>query len=245
MSEAPLFMTRAEFDQPSLLRFAARSGIPLRFVDSGYMIHALLRALFGDTAPAPFVATPARSDRLVLLAYGAADHRELAERAQAAADPLALAVLDRNSLCSKPMPADWRAGGRWRFEARVCPVARLSGPAAGETPREVDTFLQCCWRAGPHTKVDREGVYREWLAAELNRGGAARLLDARMVRFRRERLFRRDRSAAASRFTRCERPNVTMRGTLEVAEPQAFAALLRRGLGRHRAFGFGMLLLRP
>jgi CRISPR system Cascade subunit CasE len=30
-----------------------------------------------------------------------------------------------------------------------------------------------------------------------------------------------------------------------VADPAAFAQLLARGVGRHRAFGLGMLLLRP
>jgi len=30
-----------------------------------------------------------------------------------------------------------------------------------------------------------------------------------------------------------------------VQDPQAFAALLARGLGRHRSFGYGCLLLAP
>jgi CRISPR system Cascade subunit CasE len=36
-----------------------------------------------------------------------------------------------------------------------------------------------------------------------------------------------------------------LRGELTVADPDAFSALLARGVGRHRAFGYGMLLLRP
>ncbi len=246
MSDGQQFcMVRAEFDEASLFRFAAHFGMPLGFVDTGYMVHGVLRALFGDAAPAPFGVTAARSRRLVMLGYGPADHRELAERARAAADPLALAVLDLASLCSKPMPVEWRAGALWRFEASICPVVRISGRSTGEASREVDAFLHRCWREGPQVKVDRATVYRDWLGNELNRDGAARVVDARMVRFRRERLFRRDRSGAVSRSARCERPSVTMAGTLEVTAPQAFAALLRRGLGRHRAFGFGMLLLRP
>ncbi|MEE8524028.1 MAG: type I-E CRISPR-associated protein Cas6/Cse3/CasE [Thermoanaerobaculia bacterium] len=42
-----------------------------------------------------------------------------------------------------------------------------------------------------------------------------------------------------------ERPDALLTGTLEVTDPDAFATLLARGVGRHRAFGFGMLLLRP
>jgi len=33
-------------------------------------------------------------------------------------------------------------------------------------------------------------------------------------------------------------------GTLSVRDPEAFAAALAAGVGRHKAFGFGMLLLR-
>ena len=34
-------------------------------------------------------------------------------------------------------------------------------------------------------------------------------------------------------------------GALTVTDPDAFAALLARGVGRHRAYGYGMILLRP
>ena len=42
-----------------------------------------------------------------------------------------------------------------------------------------------------------------------------------------------------------ERPDALFTGEITVADPEAFCRLLARGVGRHRAFGFGMLLLRP
>ena len=39
--------------------------------------------------------------------------------------------------------------------------------------------------------------------------------------------------------------SAVLAGTLTVRDPQAFATLLARGVGRHRAFGYGMLLLSP
>ena len=36
-----------------------------------------------------------------------------------------------------------------------------------------------------------------------------------------------------------------MTGELEVGDSERFLHLLARGVGRHRTFGFGMLLLRP
>ena len=40
-----------------------------------------------------------------------------------------------------------------------------------------------------------------------------------------------------------EGPDAVMAGTLTVADPVAFAGTLGRGIGRHAAFGYGMLLL--
>jgi CRISPR system Cascade subunit CasE len=244
MSDAQLFMVRAEFDQPALIRFAAHSSLPLRLLDDGYVLHAATRALFGDAAPRPFVVRPANGRRLTVLGYAGRDHRALVELARATADPLAVSAVDLDSLCSKAMPSSWRAGAVYGFEARVCPVVRISGRAAGGRPRETDAFIHQCLRVGAGIAVDRQEVYREWLAGELGRGAAARMRRAKLVRFQRKRLSRRDRSNGRAGLHRCERPDATLEGVLEVASAAAFDALLRRGLGRHRAFGFGMLLLR-
>ena len=134
MSDVQTFMLRAHFDQPSLMRLAINTGLPPRITDGGYMLHAVLRALFGDAAPRPFVARDDRARRLTLLGYAAADHRELADRARALADPLAVSAIDLESICSKPMPTAWRSGAVYRFEARVCPVVRISGPAMAKSP---------------------------------------------------------------------------------------------------------------
>lgn len=242
MSERELFMLRAEIDQLSIMRFARHSGLPLQRVDGGYIVHALLRALFDSAAPRPFLL---RDDhrRLVLFAYCHTDHRQLAERARALADPLALAALNLESLCSKSMPTEWRAGATYHFETRICPIVRTNLRLADKSSREADAFLQRCWREGKDVSVDREEVYRDWLERELARSGAARLVETRIMRFQRIRLFRRDHGNDGRRATRCERPDATMGGVLKVTDPVGFTALLRRGLGRHRAFGFGMLLL--
>jgi CRISPR system Cascade subunit CasE len=134
------------------------------------------------------------------------------------------------------------------FEARICPVSRLSASSVrsasyGRRAGETDCFLSACLAAGTAVRVDREQVYVRWLARELARGGAAKMLSLRMLAFRRTRLLRRNHGTGRKTVF-CERPDALIAGTLEVADPSAFAALLRRGIGRHRAFGFGMLLLK-
>jgi CRISPR system Cascade subunit CasE len=40
-------------------------------------------------------------------------------------------------------------------------------------------------------------------------------------------------------------PDAVFKGEIQVTDGEAFARLVTRGVGRHRAFGFGMLLLKP
>jgi CRISPR system Cascade subunit CasE len=40
-------------------------------------------------------------------------------------------------------------------------------------------------------------------------------------------------------------PDALLVGQLRVIDPDAFADLIARGVGRHRSFGFGLLMLRP
>ena len=84
----------------------------------------------------------------------------------------------------------------------------------------------------------RENVYVEWLSARFARGGA-RLEEARLRSFQRVRVVRKLRKHAP------EGPDAVMQGTLEVTDPEEFAKLVADGVGRHRAYGYGMLLLRP
>ena len=40
-------------------------------------------------------------------------------------------------------------------------------------------------------------------------------------------------------------PDATLNGTLRINDPNEFRTKLRTGIGRHKAYGYGMLLLRP
>ena len=97
----------------------------------------------------------------------------------------------------------------------------------------------------------RGEVYGDWLRRQFS--DAAELEHATLEAFRLTRTFRRDRSrdlrlippSSTKMKGAAGHPDATFTGTLTVRDADAFAALLARGVGRHRAFGFGMLLLRP
>ncbi len=222
-------------------RFLRGQRLPPHPVDDGYGVHCLLGRLFGEHAPKPFSVERQGRGSLRVLGYADRPAEELKTHAERFADPEAWEAVDWHGLASKPMPVTWPRGAVFGFETRVCPVVR--GPRHGPCRKgaEVDVFLARAW-AAPEAPVEREAVYRDWLADALARSGGARLGHARMISFRRVRLVRRNRARKASAV---ERPDVRFRGTLAVADPERFQTLLRRGVGRHRSFGFGMLLLRP
>lgn len=164
----------------------------------------------------------------------------------------------------KPLPGHPSAADRGRhrarerdvYLARVDMVARKSvGSGAGEVAATGTPVVGM--PPGCGAVPSRAEVYLDWLAdrlagagaalvrAQAGAAGSAGAWDARVEAFRLTRLMSRDRSGGRSRTIAAEGPDVTVSGMLAVTDTDAFAAGLTRGVGRYRAFGFGMLLLSP
>ena len=212
--------------------------------DEGRALHHLLSESFGKGVLQPFrlLAAPGQ-DHGNLYAYSCADRAELIETLEACALPEVLAILDPAKLETKPMPADWRTDRRLGFETRVRPVRRLIKPC-GKFQRgaEVDAFLVQGHRQFPdgppeaeEEQLRRQDAYQGWLAERLD--GAADIKNVRLERFLRHRAARNGRAL--------EGPDATMQGDLVIRDPVKFAEKLGKGVGRHTAYGFGMLLIRP
>ena len=248
----PLYLVRLSVDARKLYAFARRSRVAGHELDEGYAVHALLAALFDHgaaeeehVAPKPFRISESAPSTLDVLGYADIDHRALAERARTFAHPTAWTVCDIDSMASRPMPRAFAQGQRLGFTTRACPIRRIArcGPMTRDRA-EVDAFLAKAWEVGPDVPLDRNDVYCDWLRAELAKEGAADVLSASVTNYRLSRLHRRTHGDER-RGHRSERPDVTFEGTLRVLDSAAFGTRLARGVGRHRAFGFGMLLLKP
>lgn len=232
MAEA-MHMVQLRFDPRAFVRLAARAG------DVGYGAHQVLLALFGSRAPQPFRLLRDR-DRTTILGYAAEPLEALQAYAACAAEPAHLSAVRWADSASKPMPTNWQIGMRFQYEVQVCPIKRTRTPK----PREVDVWLDHARSLDKDVPApSRQDIYTGWLNAQIARQGGAEIESVRMTRFERVRLARKHH-AKGSR-ARMERPLAVLVGTLRVSDPVAFMALLRRGIGRHRAFGFGMLMLRP
>ncbi len=238
-----LQMTRAQIDARAFRRWMGER----RLQDPDHAMHCLLTECFGEFAPKPFrLILPRDGSNGVLYGYGRSEADALREMAAVCADPLQSRVIPADALDSKPMPTSWRTDQRLGFEIRIRPVVRRSRNSSIRPEKECDAFL---WEAlklpeGEMERIgrSRERVYADWLSGQMKSRGGASLEDlerVKLVSFQRTRAYRKQRA----RYS--EGPDAVMRGELTITDSDAFAALLAGGIGRHRAYGFGMLLLRP
>lgn len=246
MTENALHLVKVPVRADGLPEIAKRRGIRLRDLDDGYLLHCLLTEVWQHTAPSPFVIR-GTGRTMDVWGYSRSDAPALIEHARAFADPSTLKALGGgDAIASRPMPV-FAAGRTIGFLARVCPVVRLSRETNGyRRGAEIDAFLSKCISAGAEASVSREDVYCEWF---IRRFGDAESSGARVTRVRiaalaRSRVVRRTQGSDR-RARVLERPDVRCEGELTIDDGAAFLRTLARGVGRHRAFGFGALMIVP
>ncbi len=236
-------MVRADIDLNAFQRWAGSRQLIRRDVfDEGFAMHCLLTETFGEFAPKPFrLIAPKRRGvtRGTLYGYCRWEANAMREASEQFADPLQATALPSGGIQTKRMPMEWPPGRRLGFEILVRPVAR----GARQNERrgaEMDVFQREAMLHPPN-RMDRgrEQVYSDWLSDQLQRHGRAELESATLQSFQRTRAVRSLRGQPV------EGPSALMRGVLRIGDPETFNRLIERGVGRHRAYGYGMLLLRP
>ncbi len=267
MSTPDFYMVQLGLDARGLVTLGKMLHLPLAQTDTNYLVHCALGELFGDDAPKPFFVdddprtvaeTAEESGRHVrVLGYTSADGEALHEAAKLGASPTVYDVCNWDRVAAKPMPELFSEGTTLRFELRACPVVRKSSAGSGEAQNgetrswdageELDAFLSRAWE-NPDEDLSREDVYRDWLVRQCEIRGGAEVEGGSvgMTRFSIERMTRRVSANGNGERTAhtLKRPDVTLTGRLTVTDSDAFRDLLRRGLGRHKAFGYGMLKVR-
>lgn len=246
-----LHLVELQLDPRGLFPRGRREG-----ADDGYRVHATLCALFGTACVQPFLLDPGAQlgqgrSGLQVLGYSRLNGEALS-RAYAAAEAGSRRHLRPGTLRARPFPATWAVGRTVGFRVRVCPTVRLAGeverPPSPDHPQagrlragaEVDAWLAAVWREDPRS---REAVYLDWTRERLERGGAS-LDRGAVLGWRLTEQYRREQEGDRPGSPR-RRPEAVIEGVATVTDTVAFRELLARGLGRHRAFGFGMMLLMP
>ena len=251
----PVHLVRVPLETKTLASWADERGWVRRRgglfeFDEGRALHHLLDEALGPGLLRPFrFLVPPRRGKGFLYAYSVRGAEELAGLAQRHALPDHLAVLRVEAMQSKAMPGTWRVGQKIGFDLRTRPTRRLT--------RELRTAGGRIYKAGAEldayqfeaftvfgTKPDgmktagrtRETVYLDWLSERLMPWAMLDRAHSRLAGFRRSRVARNEG---------IEGPDATIQGTIEILDETGFAESLARGVGRHCAYGYGMMLLRP
>ena len=256
-----LHMISMTVDLAAFRATMARQGIS---GDEGLALHHFLSETLGRGIVQPFRLMPGRKNAPTasLYGYGAQGKDELKATADICALPEMKKILNPGTLESKVMPTMFKIGKRLGFDVRVRPVRRLTSSLMAESHEvrrdktkgksvkplaagsEVDAFHLERMRSNPEPDgtitaelPTREQVYQTWLT---HRFGDAVELDpktCRMARYERRTVLRGGKKRIG--------PDVTIHGEFLVKDPQRLADLIAKGIGRHTAYGYGMLLLRP
>lgn len=235
-----MYLTDMRLNPSLLVRFAHDQGHNRGSdEDLGYAVHAWLKASLGEHSPRTHQLSDLGARGLRLLCYTDQPADVLLGHAREFSEPLAFSACQWDVVASKKMPLSWPSGRRLGFEVRVCPVSR------GERG-ERDVYLaRVADKESSQQPMSREEVYGQWLRDQF--ATAAVVESVLLTGFRLTSTYRRRHQSGgqARSGRRVIRPDVRMQGVLTIADGPSFSRLLARGIGRHRAFGFGMVLLRP
>lgn len=215
----------------------------LQTLDLGYASHALIASLPKACGIKVF-SYEEKSGFMEFLAYSQICLESFSMSKHSLGDLL--------EIQSTALPSLLRKGQKVTFRLQACPTIRQKCLENRNKHRERDAFLVAVERYKklglPEAQVpSREEVYKEWLINKLSAMKDLYLSRVTIQQFHLPKLQRRDRSAQTKNhygrsFLKGIRyPIVTFEGELLIENEESFEILLRNGIGRHKAFGLGML----
>lgn len=218
-----MYVHEFRIDPVRFRRFAVERGYMRGSLDDpGYAAHVLFVDQYGERRPPVFRFF--RDDRI----FAYSEHDETAYRTVPGE------ILQY--VQGRAVP-DFPTGARAYFDLLAVPSKRLVG-----VKREIDAFVHALRTAGETgAVVDREDVYRAWLAERI--AGLAEPERVELVDFRIVSAYRSPHDRGTKRWITV--PRAVMRGVIRIVDPAGLRERMLRGIGRHRRFGFGMMILRP
>ena len=229
------YLMQADIDLVNMSRWSAAE----RQRDADRALHCLVYESFGPSqTPKPFSAHVRRADGEPvgrLLAYTPLDSVELKRIAKTRQTLPQAAVLDPKTIRTTPIPNQWQEGSTIGFQIRVWPCHRTRPNRDNQPKGEHDVYLRA------NGNQTREEAYCQWLTGLIQRQGGAEALPEtlRMTKF----ALRRVQRQTSQKWI--IGPDVTIEGACVITDAQKWQEAVTKGIGRHKAFGYGMLLLKP
>ena len=226
--ELQLHLMQAHIHLPSLNAWMGERGLE----DTGHALHCLLTETLGAVAPSHFrLMTRHHSDNATLYGYCRHDADELRRQHQAFASPAQDRAMPATAIQTKVMPTEWPDATDIAFELRCRPLRQ-------HHTKELDAYR---WlkEKQPDSDVSRVDAYVGWLEEQFERRGTAVMKHASIEQYQESQTWTSPDHATP--FL----PETVMRGVITITDGKNFTKTLATGLGRHRAYGFGMLLIKP
>jgi len=200
---------------------------------------ALTEIMVGDAMLRPWRIQHRDHDgNVMVLGYSRSDADVIRDRIADALPELSNAF-DRSSVFSKPV-RPFRVGERLQLQSRVCATKQVH--VSKEQRKEMDA-----WAADTRLREreglaprEREEVYREYFANCIATGASVTRSTLSAMEWR--EFARKDDSGVPMKAT--SHPVVDVEAICEVTDPDTFRSLLFTGIGRSRAYGCGMVLVR-
>ena len=225
-----MFQIQTDINMTAAARHVAQF-FPRRAIsDPGYVIKTILTEAFGGPVLRPWALRAQRQQHAVIVAYSSKPIDEITSRLGLALPSVRTCV---GEVFGYPVPALAKEQ-RLRYTVRLCPTIRSTN--RGET----DAFLLAADMVSPNAGLTRDAIYRLYLAERL---AGVRLDTCRLEGFQLHAMVRKREGGsglAARKF-----PDAVLSGELTLVEPSLFMEVLAKGVGRQRAFGYGMVMLQP
>ena len=200
--------------------------------DAGHALHCLLTETLGAAAPRTFrLMTRRYSNVATLYGYVFQDAGELRQNHQAFASPAQSMAMPDDVIQTKPMPLKWHPGSEVAFDLRCRPLRR-------DGNKEIDAYRKLIQR-DPSSSQSRLDAYVGWLDDRMKQRGTASLKHASVEQYQQSQT--RTSVTNATPYL----PETVMRGVVTITDGERFTDTLAQGIGRHRSYGFGMLLIKP
>ena len=192
--------------------------------------HCLVSESFDDPkALRPFVIKGGTGKLWNVYAYTNHDGDELRAIAEERQSSLLAQILPASSIKTALVHvAKWPETAKLSIEVRVCPTYRKDG-----VERDAQYKPE-------YDGMDQDEAYCRWLQDIYARQGGVRVVPNTTVI---SQTRRRDVIRHPGRNP-MNTPDVTIHCTVEVVNSDLATELFRNGIGRHRAFGYGMVLVR-
>jgi CRISPR system Cascade subunit CasE len=206
-----------------------------QMADDSLVLKTMLTEAFSGAVVRPWAIHSIRGSQVMIVGYSDISADEANERRALALPSVQASV---GEAVSAELPK-LQNGQSYRFSVQLVPTIRVTKKEGGPRYGERDAFLAEVDRSDDGSGLTRDVAYQKYLTQRLP---GAEIGDCRLSGFRLRAFVRSGKGGKPASKTM---PEAVLEGTLKVTDNAALVEVVTSGIGRQRAFGFGMLRLQP